>query len=121
MSECIKPHEMVCLALYYLTSGETFRSLEFQFRIGKKTIPRIVIDVCRAIFEILGPCYVNTLRNTRNWLEIAEKFHQRWNFPNGISAIDGKHIAMEQLFNSGSHYRNYKSTESIILLAMIGP
>ena len=110
------------MKLCYLTSGETFRLLEFQFCIGKKTISRIVIDVCQAIFEILGACYVNTLRNTKNWLDIAVKFHQRWNFSNGISAIDGKqHIAMEQPFNSGSHYRNYKSTESIILLAMIEP
>ena len=65
MREYIKPHEMVCLALRYLSSGETFRSLEFQFRIGKKTISGIVIDVCRAIFEILGQRYVNTPRNTK--------------------------------------------------------
>ena len=28
---CIKPHEMVCVALHYLASGESFRSLQFQF------------------------------------------------------------------------------------------
>ena len=81
MSECIKPHELVCLALRYLASGDTFRTLEFQFRIGKKTVSRIVIDICRATFEILGPRYVNTPRNTRKWLEIAQKFYQRWDFP----------------------------------------
>ena len=106
MRECIKPHEIVCLALPYLASGETFRSLEFQFCIGKKTIIRITIYVCRTIFEILGPRYVNTPRNTRKWLEISEKLYQQWDFPNGIGAIDGKHIVMEQPFNSGSHYRN---------------
>ena len=66
--------------------------LESQFCIGRKTISRIVIGVCRAIFEILGQFYVNTLRNTRKSLEIAEKCIQRWDFLNGIGAIDGKRI-----------------------------
>ena len=41
MWECIKPHEKVCLALRNLARRETFRLLEFQFRIGNKTISRI--------------------------------------------------------------------------------
>ena len=116
MRECIKLHEMVCLALRYLAMGETFRLLELQFYIGKKTISRIVIDVCRAIFVILGPYYViNMPRNTRKWLEIAEKFYQQSEFSNGIGAIDGKHIVIEQPFNLSSHYRNYKGTNSEFL------
>ena len=80
------------LAFLYLASGGNARLLESQFRIGKKTISRIVNDVCQAIFGILGPFYVNTPRNTRKSLEIAQKCIQRWNFPNGVGAIDGKHI-----------------------------
>jgi hypothetical protein len=121
MRQCIKPHEMVCLTLRYLASGESFRSLEFQFRIGRKTVSKIVYDVCRAIFETLGPDHLNTPRSKEKWLEISQKFEERWNFPNGLGAIDGKHIVMEQPFNSGSHYRNYKGTDSIILMAMVGP
>ena len=105
-----------CLALRYLARGETFWSLESQFRIGKKTI--FCIDACQAIFEILELRYVNMPRNTRKWLEISEKFYRRWEFLNGVSDTDGKHIVMEQLFNSGSYYRNYNGTDSIILLVM---
>ena len=54
-------------------------------------------------------------------MEIAEKFERRWNFPNGLSAVDGKHIVIQQPKNSGSHYRNYKGGDSIILMGMIGP
>lgn len=81
---------------------------------------RIANNVCRAVFEILGPHYVNTPRNTRKWLDIAEKFCQRKDFLCGIGVFDGKHIIIKQSFDSGSHYRNYKGTGSIILLAMIG-
>ena len=63
MRQCIKPHEMVCVALRYLASGESFRSLQFQFRIGRKTITEIVIDVCRDVIEILGPDHLNTPRS----------------------------------------------------------
>ena len=66
MRESIKPHEMVCLTLRYLATGETFRSLEYQFRIGKKTISRIVNEVCEAITEILGPRYLNTPKKLNN-------------------------------------------------------
>ena len=54
--------------------------------------------------------------NKDDWLEISQKFYERWNFPNGIGALDGKHIVIQQPENSGSHYRNYKGTDSIILM-----
>ena len=60
MRPCIKPNEMVCVALCYLASGGSFRSLQFQFRIGRKTISEIVIHVCSAIIEVLGPCHLST-------------------------------------------------------------
>ena len=31
MRECIKPEEMCCVALGYFASGESFRSLQYQF------------------------------------------------------------------------------------------
>ena len=35
MTENIKPSEQSCLFLRYVASGETFRSLEHQFRVSK--------------------------------------------------------------------------------------
>ena len=37
MRERIKPEEMCCVALRYFASGESFRSLEYQFRISRKS------------------------------------------------------------------------------------
>ena len=107
MRKCISPEELTCLALRYLATGETFRSLEFQFRISRVRISQAVIEVSEAITNKLSN-YLKTSKSEVEWLEISRKFNQRWNFPNGIGAIDGKHIVMQQPDKSGSHYRNYK-------------
>ena len=74
--------------------------------------------------EILGKEFLQQLKrtptSTKEWEEIFTTC-KSWNFPNGVEADDGKDIVIQQTKNSGSHYRNYKWTDSIILLRMIGP
>lgn len=53
------------------------------------------------------------------WKQIAQQFHQRWNFPRCCGALDGKHIAVKQPPCSGSHFYNYKGFFSTILLALV--
>ena len=52
---------------------------------------------------------------------MANLFEKQWNFPNSISATDGKHINIQQPGNSGSHYYDYKGHNDLILLAAVGP
>lgn len=44
----------------------------------------------------------------RDWLEIANRFNNDWNFPHCLGAVDGKHVVMNAPPNSGSIYYNYK-------------
>ena len=53
------------------------------------------------------------------WLSVTKEFEEKWQFPNCVGAIDGKHVPLINPFNSGSTYFNYKSFFSIVLLALV--
>ena len=96
------------MTLRYLAIGETFKSMEYSFRLSRTAISSTVLECCEAICDIIGSSYLKTPGSVQEWLKIAELFERRWNFPNGIGAIDGKRIVIQQPCNSGSHYFDYK-------------
>ena len=108
MCESIKPAEMCCLTIRYLATGEYFRSLEYQFRISRHTISRIVIKVSQAIFELMGPKFLSVPNGNEAWSKISDKFNVRWNMPKLLGAVDGKRVLLQQPDNSGSHFYDYK-------------
>ena len=121
MRKSIKPDEQCSLFLRYIASGESFRSLEYQFRISRRTISRVISTVAKAIVQELQDVYLKTPNKVEEWLLISKKFSQCWNFPNMTGAVDGKHVILQQPRNSMCHYRNYKGTDSIIRMAVARP
>lgn len=68
----------------------------------------------------------NNLQNTFlppasqiNWNQKALEFWDRWQFPNCVAGIDGKHVRILSPDKSGSLFHNFKGFFSIVLFAMV--
>lgn len=55
-----------------------------------------------------------------DWKTNAEDFFTKWNFPNCLGSIDGKHIQIDKPQHSGSMYYNYKHFFSINVFTISG-
>lgn len=55
----------------------------------------------------------------QEWRDVADGFQSRWQFPNCIGAIDGKHVLLRPPAKSGSYFFNYKHTFSIVLMGVV--
>ena len=102
----------------YLATGESFRSLAFQFRISHSWISTIIREVANSIVKRMLDMSIPALTE-EDMRQISRKFWELWQFPNCVGALDGKHIRITAPNNSGSAYFNYKEFYSIVLLALV--
>ncbi|KAK0146186.1 Protein ANTAGONIST OF LIKE HETEROCHROMATIN PROTEIN 1 [Merluccius polli] len=110
---------IIILIFYsYLATGDSLQTISFSYRVGTATVGRIVPEVAEAIFECLVEEFMPQPTN-EDWKSIAEGFQHRWNFPNCLGAIDGKHVVIQAPPNSSSYFYNYKGTFSIVLFAVV--
>lgn len=113
-------HRLVrkCFFFRFIGTGNTFRSLAYEFRIGRSTISKIVRETCDVLWQCLKE-KVMKLPNDEEWEKISNEFQTRANFPNCIGALDGKHIRITNPKSSGSQFFNYKQYFSIVFLALV--
>jgi hypothetical protein len=107
------------ITLRFLSSGSNFAVLEDLFKVSRKTIAKIIPDVCLAIWEELAESYIKCPSTAEEWKRVADGFESNWNYPRALGALDGKHILVQSFGNSGSAFRNYKNGFSIVLLALV--
>ncbi|XP_041469954.1 putative nuclease HARBI1 [Lytechinus variegatus] len=115
----LEPGLTVALTIRHLASGSKYRDMQYGWRVPHNTISKVVRGVCTAISEEHLDEQMTCPTNDEEWREIANDWLQRWNFPNTIGAIDGKHVACKAHPNSGSEYYNYKGLFRIILVALV--
>ncbi|KAK7938873.1 hypothetical protein WMY93_002199 [Mugilogobius chulae] len=114
----IEPKQRLAVALRYLATGDSFATLSFGYRLGQTTVRNSVHMVCNAIEKNMMKKFLQP-PNEEAWREIAEGFWSKWNFPNCLGALDGKHVEIEKPPHSGSQYFNYMKFFSIVLLALV--
>ncbi|XP_035432552.2 uncharacterized protein LOC118264220 [Spodoptera frugiperda] len=119
MRLAISVEERLAITLRFLASGDSYRSLSYLFRVPQQTISKIIPECCDAIHRFLKPNYMEVPSSEDCWKKKSEDFKNKWNFPNAIGALDGKHVVIKAPQHSGSLYYNYKGTFSIVLMALV--
>ncbi|XP_067272628.1 uncharacterized protein [Pseudorasbora parva] len=119
MRRAITARERLSLTLRFLATGESYKSLSFQYRMGACTISRTVTETTEALHQELKEEYLKTPKTEKEWQTIAASFQQKWQFPNCLGALDGKHIFIQPPANSGSTFHNYKGRFSVLMMAVV--
>lgn len=92
------------------------QEIAWGYRIGKTTARNIIIETCHVIWEIISPSQL-PVPTESDFKRISEEYYTRWNIPNCIGAVDGKHVVIRAPKKTGSEYFNYKKSFSLVLMA----
>lgn len=94
----------------------SFRGLAYSFRLGKTTVRKIVYTTCTVLWSNLQPVHL-PVPTAEILNKVADKYFNKWQFPNCVGAIDGKHCRIKNPPHAGSSYYNYKHFFSMHLQA----
>ena len=117
--EPLEPGLKLALTLRHLASGSKYTTMQYGWRVPHNTMSVVVREVCQALVDVYLPEVMTCPTTPDDWLQISNKFRQKWNFPHVCGALDGKHIACRCPPKSGSQYYNYKGFYSIVLMALV--
>lgn len=116
--KALEPGLRLAITLRFLASGDSYKSLALNFRVGWNSISQLVPETCEAIITEYLKETIVCPATPDGWKRVAEDFAGAWDFHHTLGAIDGKHVAIQPPPNCGSVYYNYKGYHSIVLLAL---
>ena len=102
----------------FLAYGDSYRSLRYRFRIGVATVHNVIKETTDALWKRLQPKHMPE-PDQEMWEKIEVGFRERWQFPNYLGAVDGKHVVINCPSKTGTLCYNYKGTYSINLMALV--
>lgn len=95
------------MVMEFLASGSLQRHVAAKYRVSKASFGKSITQVCDALcHEFQHDAFPKLTKN--DWLKVSNEFNAKWNFPNCLGAIDGKHIPIKCPQNAGSLFFNYQ-------------
>ena len=91
------------IAFSFLATGDSYNTLAARYRLGVSKVSMIVRNTCDVIWDKLQSEHMAEPKQN-DWKKIEHKFYRKWNFPNCLGALDGKHISIRSPAKSGSLY-----------------
>ncbi|XP_017466952.1 PREDICTED: uncharacterized protein LOC108359550 [Rhagoletis zephyria] len=88
------------------------------FRVPRSTISELLEEVLDSIYAVLQE-HIQVPNTTEQWLQVQKDFNDKWQFPFCCSAIDGKHVVIDNPPHGASDYYNYKGTFVVVLFAIV--
>ena len=104
MRDSMSAHDKLCVTLHFLASGQTYTRQRYAFRMSVSAITEFIPEVCQALYDVLKEEYMSVPSSRSQWLQLADEFESKWQFPRAVGAIDGKHIYVKAPPNTGSEY-----------------
>lgn len=96
----------------------SFTALTHSFRLGRSTVSKMIYQTFKAIWNSLQIVHLPK-PSTARLKEVAKEFYEKWQFPNCIGAIDGRHFIVKKPKRSGSEFRKSKKNLSVVFQAVV--
>ena len=87
----ISAETRLAITLRHLAHGDSYETLNVDFLVSMASIKKIIPEVCDALVTT----YISNVKlpsTETEWLQVANRYGERWNFERCVGAIDGKHI-----------------------------
>ena len=115
----LEPGLKLAITIRHLASGDKYPTLQYDFRVSRLTITKIIPEVCQAIVAEFKEEIIPCPTTEAEWWPLADEFYRKWNVPHACGALDGKHVAVRRPPRSGTMNYNYKGFFSVVLMALV--
>lgn len=93
----------------YLSEGCSMQEIAWNNFIGHATVHCIIKETCQVLWNVLQPIVMPPPAK-EDLAHISGEFYKKWNIPNCVGALDGKHVEIQCPKYSGSVYFSYKKS-----------
>ena len=108
----------LAITLYYLKDTGSIRMTANTFGIAHCTVCKIVLQVCIAIVDELGPSLISLPKTEDDMKVKVSEFECKFGMKQAFGCIDGTHIPIRRPLESSQEYYNYKNFFSLSVQAV---